>query len=117
MKQIYISKGKQAWLLPISAWLGICKDGARDAGYAFPDDCEVPNDTIVAGDMLAIQIDNWMKADFAGFLSAYERGDIKPPKETRIVGDVAPEPAPAPVDLEIVIVDSAKPKVKRTKKK
>ncbi len=111
MKQIYISKGGKAWLLPISAWLGICKDGANGAGYAFPEEFECFPQVLVPGDILAIQIDNWMKADFAAFLHAYERGDIKPPKETRIVVDVPPEEV-----VEAVVAEMAKPKATRKKK-
>ncbi len=111
IKKVFIRKGDKAWLLSISAWLGICKDGAKDSGYAFPEEDETNAQVGVPGDILAIQIDNWMKADFAAFLQAYERGDIKPPKETRIVVDVPPEEV-----VEAVVAEMAKPKATRKKK-
>lgn len=79
ISQIYISKGQQAWLLPIYAWLGICSAEANGEEYEFPEEDETDARVGVPGDILAIQIDNWVKADFAEFMYSYERGEIKPP--------------------------------------
>jgi hypothetical protein len=87
IRQIYISKGQQAWLLPIYAWLGICAAEANGEEYEFPEEDETDARVGVPGDILAIQIDNWVKADFVAFLYAYQLGEIRPPKETRIVAD------------------------------
>jgi hypothetical protein len=111
IKKVFIRKGDKAWLLSISAWLGICKDGAKDAGYAFPEEDETDAQFGVPGDILAIQIDNWMKADFAAFLHAYERGDINPPK-----APVVKIERPTKEVVEAVIAEMEKPKATRKKK-
>lgn len=85
MREIYISKGQQAWLLPIYAWLGICAAEANGEEYEFPEEDETDAQVGVPGDILAIQIDNWVKADFVAFLYAYERGEIMAPNDIRNV--------------------------------
>ena len=112
IKQVHVKKGKKAWLVPISVWLGVCKDGARDAGYAFPDDCMLPEGTSVDREILSIQIDNWMPVDFKDFLAAYERGDIKLPKAEPIVPKQVQTVAPA----DPVAAPEPKPKTSRKKK-
>ena len=103
IKQVYVKKNGSVWRLSISAWLGVCRDGARGAGYAFPDECVVQEGGEADPDSLMIQIDNWMKADFDGFLKAYERGDIKPakpepivPKQVQTIAPAEPVAAPQP---------------------
>jgi hypothetical protein len=84
IKEIYIAKGKQAWLLPIYSWLGICVDAANGNEYEFPEEDECCPQAIIPGDILALKIDKWASADFAMFLYSYECGEIGTSKETFI---------------------------------
>ena len=111
IKQVYVKKKDTVWRLSISAWLGVCKDGARGAGYALPDECVVIEGTEGDADSLMMKIDNWMPVDFKDFIAAYERGDIKPAKPEPIVPRQVQEvKAPEPVV-------EPKPKAKRTRSK
>lgn len=97
IKQVYIDKDGQTWLLPISAWIGVCKDAARDAGFAFPDDCLVTDGRTIDPDIMLLKIDNWMPVDFKDFIAAYERGDIKHSNAHKMVREPEKiEEAPAP---------------------
>lgn len=117
IKQVYVKKKGTVWRLSISAWLGVCKDGARGAGYALPDECVVAEGTEADSDSLMMKIDNWMAVDFKDFIAAYERGDIKPAKAEPIVPKQVQEvkaPEPAPV---VEPVAAPKPKAKKTRSK
>ena len=76
ISQIYISKGQQAWLLPIYSWLGICAAEANGEEYEFPEEDECCPRRIVPGDVLAIRIDEWAKSDFVQFLYYYQAGEL-----------------------------------------
>lgn len=112
IKIVYVKKKNTVWRLPISAWIGVCKDGARDAGYAFPDDCVVAEGTEAEPDSLSIKIDSWAPVDFKDFIAAYERGDIKAPRVERIVPKQVQEVAP----VEPVAAPQPKAKKPRSKK-
>ena len=112
IKIVYVKQNNTVWRLPISAWIGVCKDGARNAGYAFPDDCVVEEGSEAEPDSLTINIDNWMPVDFKDFIAAYERGDIKAPKAAPIVPKQEKTIAPA----EPVKAENPKAKKPRAKK-
>lgn len=119
IKQVYIDKDGQTWLLPISAWIGVCKDGARDAGYAFPDDCLVTDGRTIDPDIMLLKIDNWMPVDFKDFIAAYERGDIKPTKPEPVVPkkvDPLVNPQDHWVDTKPVIIEAPAKKPRGKKK-
>ena len=110
IKQVYVKKNGSVWRLSISAWLGVCRDGARGAGYAFPDECVVQEGGEADPDSLMLKIDNWMPVDFKDFIAAYERGDIKQPKETAIE-------VPSKAVVEAVVAEMEKPKAKKPRAK
>ena len=111
IKQVYVKKNGSVWRLSVSAWIGICKDGARNAGYAFPDECVVQEGGEADPDSAMIAIDDWAAEDFKDWLEGYWRGEIKPKAPEPIV----PKQVQKVVELEPVA--EPKPKAKKTRSK
>lgn len=119
IKQVYVKKNGTVWRLSISSWLGICKDGAKGAGYALPDECVVAEGMEGDADSLMMKIDGWHASDFEEFIRAYQLGNIKPPKVELVVTkqvQAVKEPEPVPVVEEKPKVKKAAAKKPRAKK-
>lgn len=114
-EHVYVKKGDTVWHVPMSVWIGVCKDGSRGADYAFPEECIVP----ASEASNAIDLSEMGQLEFQSWVDAHQRGEVPVTKPEPIVPkkvDPLVNPQDHWIDTNPVIIEAPAKKPRGKKK-